>query len=60
MVGAMSTKLVARPAGPDVRPPSLAIRNGRVSSGPQPPCCPLPMGTGLPASAATQRRPATP
>jgi hypothetical protein len=27
--------------------PSLIIRNGRVSSGPQPPCWPLPTGTGF-------------
>ena len=35
MVGAMSTRLVAAAAVPDERPPSLTIRNGRVSSGPQ-------------------------
>ena len=58
MVGAMSVMLVACFSVPDDRP-SLTIRNGRVSSGPRPPCWPQPIGTGLP-SFTIQRRPGTP
>jgi hypothetical protein len=38
MVGAMSTRLVGRGHTPAVPLPSFIIRNGLVSSGPQPPC----------------------
>src|SRR5262249_33347905 len=46
MVGAISTRLLGSVRTPVVWP-SFSIRNGRVSSGPQPPCWPLPTGTRL-------------
>ena len=57
-VGAMSTSAVRRPTRPGVSCGALSNRNGRVSSGPQPPCWPQPITGRLPSSVTVQRRPA--